>query len=211
MQCLKSYIHWCWGQTKIIVDFVSLFHILSVFFSVSFIFGALTCAAGVCGVSLGTMGAQFLRRYNSKADTLVCALGNLLSAPFLYFGFICAQNHVTVAWVSWFNWWKSQICIEFWIKFCAISNLNDALDFGIGLKRLSIHSFKPGSYFLLMWMFRSQLCFRCDLIISEELRTVEKRNVEKCRTGFNLPIIINVLLSHVKYNCTVRCVLVLRV
>ncbi|XP_071791052.1 protein spinster homolog 1-like [Asterias amurensis] len=67
--------------------------------NVSFIFGALTCAAGVCGVSIGTMGAQFLRRYNSKADTLVCALGNLLSAPFLYFGFICAQNHVTVAWV----------------------------------------------------------------------------------------------------------------
>ncbi len=67
--------------------------------NVSFIFGAVTCAAGFCGVTVGTMGAQFYRRFNSKADTLVCALGNLLAAPFLFFGLILANNYVTVTWV----------------------------------------------------------------------------------------------------------------
>ncbi|XP_038061392.1 protein spinster homolog 1-like isoform X2 [Patiria miniata] len=66
--------------------------------SVSFIFGAVTCAAGFLGVALGTVGAQAYRRYNPRADALVCAFGNILAAPFLFVGLTFAATQVGLAW-----------------------------------------------------------------------------------------------------------------
>jgi MFS transporter, Spinster family, sphingosine-1-phosphate transporter len=68
-------------------------------FSVSLIFGIITCAAGVTGVLIGTYSAGFLRKITPKADPLICGVGLIAGAPFLYMAIICS-NHSTVAtWV----------------------------------------------------------------------------------------------------------------
>ncbi|XP_022085754.1 protein spinster homolog 1-like [Acanthaster planci] len=66
--------------------------------NVSFIFGGLTVAAGFSGVTIGTVGAQIYRRYNPRADALVCALGNLLAAPFLFVGLTFAVTSEGLGW-----------------------------------------------------------------------------------------------------------------
>ncbi|PIK46631.1 hypothetical protein BSL78_16496 [Apostichopus japonicus] len=67
--------------------------------SVSYVFGIVTCISGFVGVALGTSFAQYLRKFNPRADPLVCAFGMLSGAPFLFLGILVADQNVTVAWI----------------------------------------------------------------------------------------------------------------
>lgn len=69
-------------------------------FSVSLIFGVITCAAGVTGVVIGIYSAGILRKITPKADPLICGVGLIAGAPFLYLAIVCS-NHSTVA--TWVN------------------------------------------------------------------------------------------------------------
>ncbi|CAG0913531.1 unnamed protein product [Notodromas monacha] len=58
---------------------------------VAFKFGLITMISGILGVPLGAFIAQKLRPKWDKTDPMVCAIGLLLSAPFLFFASICAE------------------------------------------------------------------------------------------------------------------------
>ena len=68
--------------------------------SVSQIIGAVTCAAGIMGVALGSFSASKLRRYTPRADPFVCAFGMLSSAPFLFFSLFLSRYNTAATWVS---------------------------------------------------------------------------------------------------------------
>jgi len=68
--------------------------------SVSLIFGAITCAAGIVGVAVGSLVASQLRQVTSKADPFVCAFGLLTSAPFLFFSLYLSCYNAIATWVS---------------------------------------------------------------------------------------------------------------
>lgn len=51
-------------------------------FRVGFIFGVITVFAGITGVVTGTGLAHFFKRYNKRADPLVCGVSLLLGIPF---------------------------------------------------------------------------------------------------------------------------------
>lgn len=67
--------------------------------NVSYIFGVITCLSGFVGVGAGTSFAQYLRKFNPRADPLVCAFGMLTGAPFLFLGIFVAASNVVVAWL----------------------------------------------------------------------------------------------------------------
>lgn len=66
--------------------------------SVSIKFGIITCVAGISGVLLGSGIAQYLRKFNERADPLVCAAGMLGSTPFVFFGCIVAHKYTDLSW-----------------------------------------------------------------------------------------------------------------
>lgn len=62
------------------------------------IFGVIICIAGLVGVITGTSSAQYLRRFDGKADPLVCAAGILIAVPFTLFGLLAARDHTGLSW-----------------------------------------------------------------------------------------------------------------
>lgn len=66
------------------------------------IFGGIVCAAGFVGVTLGSGAAQYFRRYDGRADPLVCAIGIFVACPFVFFGLALARSVTPVSWVSLF-------------------------------------------------------------------------------------------------------------
>ncbi|XP_071946615.1 protein spinster homolog 1-like [Antedon mediterranea] len=66
--------------------------------NVDFLFGGITCISGFVGVIIGTVGAQWYRKYNPRADPLVCAIGLIVGAPFLYLGLMLAPILDYAAW-----------------------------------------------------------------------------------------------------------------
>jgi len=67
--------------------------------TVSLIFGVITCAAGFTGVAGGLYFANLLRRWTPRADPLVCAVGLIASAPFLYLAIVCSNHSITATWI----------------------------------------------------------------------------------------------------------------
>lgn len=65
---------------------------------VSLIFGVITCIAGLVGVSVGSLSAQWYRRRNPRADPLVCAFGLLGSVPLLFLGIVMAHKYMSLSW-----------------------------------------------------------------------------------------------------------------
>uniref|UniRef100_A0A6Q2XYQ6 Protein spinster homolog 1 n=1 Tax=Esox lucius TaxID=8010 RepID=A0A6Q2XYQ6_ESOLU len=57
----------------------------------SFYFGIITVVSGILGVASGAEVSRRLRVWTPRADPLVCAIGLLLSAPFLYLAIVFAQ------------------------------------------------------------------------------------------------------------------------
>lgn len=53
------------------------------FSRVSFVFGAITMTAGILGVPLGSYLSTKLVKGNPRCDPVICAIGLLISAPFL--------------------------------------------------------------------------------------------------------------------------------
>ncbi|XP_032803122.1 protein spinster homolog 1 [Petromyzon marinus] len=62
---------------------------------VSLIFGVLTCVSGFIGVGVGAEIARRYKKYNARADPLVCAFGLLSSAPFLFLSLVTAESNTT--------------------------------------------------------------------------------------------------------------------
>lgn len=65
----------------------------------SLIFGLITCLTGVLGVGLGVEISRRLRRFNPRADPLVCAAGLLGSAPFLFLSLACARGSIVATYI----------------------------------------------------------------------------------------------------------------
>ncbi|GAB1292674.1 Protein spinster homolog 1 [Apodemus speciosus] len=63
------------------------------------IFGLITCLTGVLGVGLGVEISRRLRRFNPRADPLVCAAGLLGSAPFLFLALACARGSIVATYI----------------------------------------------------------------------------------------------------------------
>lgn len=63
------------------------------------IFGGIVCAAGFIGVILGSSSAQYFRKYDGRADALVCAVGIFVACPFTFFGLGLAKSLTAVSWV----------------------------------------------------------------------------------------------------------------
>lgn len=53
----------------------------------------MTIAAGIIGVLIGTESGRRLRKVYPSADTLVCAVGLSLSAPFFLVSLVLAKNY----------------------------------------------------------------------------------------------------------------------
>ncbi|KAG9510224.1 Protein spinster-like 1 [Fragariocoptes setiger] len=62
------------------------------------IFGVIICVAGLVGVIIGTSSAQYLRRFDGRADPLVCAAGIFVAVPLVLFGLILARGHTGWSW-----------------------------------------------------------------------------------------------------------------
>lgn len=56
-------------------------------------------ASGLIGVPLGSALAQKLRHYWHQADPLICAVGLLLSVPFLFFAMITANTNAVACYI----------------------------------------------------------------------------------------------------------------
>lgn len=67
--------------------------------SVSLVFGIITCFAGIVGVLLGTGSAQFYRRFNPRADPLICAYSMLGAVPVVFFGCVLAYKYIALSYV----------------------------------------------------------------------------------------------------------------
>lgn len=67
---------------------------------VSYIFGIVTFVAGIVGVWVGAEVARRWRKFDMRADALVCGFGVLMSAPFLFFCMYIADKYIILMWVS---------------------------------------------------------------------------------------------------------------
>uniref|UniRef100_A0A0K0FUJ1 Protein spinster (inferred by orthology to a D. melanogaster protein) n=1 Tax=Strongyloides venezuelensis TaxID=75913 RepID=A0A0K0FUJ1_STRVS len=73
--------------------------------SISLIFGMITCGAGIIGVIFGSTIAEMWRdgKYGINplpyADAMVCAIGSLVSVPFLYFTLIILKYNIPISWI----------------------------------------------------------------------------------------------------------------
>ncbi|KAG8200201.1 hypothetical protein JTE90_024982 [Oedothorax gibbosus] len=76
--------------------------------SSAWIFGVITCIAGLVGVIMGSSGSQYLRKINGKADPLICAFGVLVSVPLVFSGIVVADYTIIPAWILIF---LGQVCL----------------------------------------------------------------------------------------------------
>lgn len=67
--------------------------------SVSLVFGVITCFAGIVGVFLGTGSAHYFRRFNPRADPLICAYSMLGAVPVVFFGCVLAHKYIALSYV----------------------------------------------------------------------------------------------------------------
>ncbi|KAL0993650.1 hypothetical protein UPYG_G00111090 [Umbra pygmaea] len=65
----------------------------------SLYFGIITVVSGILGVASGAEVSRRLRVFTPRADPLVCAMGLLLSAPFLYLAIVFAQVSTVATYV----------------------------------------------------------------------------------------------------------------
>ncbi|XP_070586428.1 protein spinster homolog 1-like [Erythrolamprus reginae] len=65
----------------------------------SLIFGIITCVTGVLGVTAGVEISRRWHRTNPRADPLVCAIGLIGSAPFLFLAVVFAQQSIVATYV----------------------------------------------------------------------------------------------------------------
>uniref|UniRef100_UPI00358FB28F protein spinster homolog 1 n=1 Tax=Myxine glutinosa TaxID=7769 RepID=UPI00358FB28F len=66
---------------------------------VSLIFGLLTCVSGFIGVGMGAEIARRFKQRSPHADPLICAVGLLSSAPFLFFALTTAVYNTTATYI----------------------------------------------------------------------------------------------------------------
>uniref|UniRef100_A0A0B7AKL1 Major facilitator superfamily (MFS) profile domain-containing protein n=1 Tax=Arion vulgaris TaxID=1028688 RepID=A0A0B7AKL1_9EUPU len=67
--------------------------------TVSLIFGGITVAAGFIGVACGAEIARRYKRINPRADPLICAIGMITCAPFLFFSLVLSRYSIGVTWL----------------------------------------------------------------------------------------------------------------
>ncbi|RDD43019.1 Protein spinster-like protein 1 [Trichoplax sp. H2] len=67
--------------------------------STGLIFGAITCAAGITGVLIGAESSRRFRNRIPYADAIICAVGLLASAPFVYVSLFLAEVSLPLVWV----------------------------------------------------------------------------------------------------------------
>ncbi|XP_037545087.1 protein spinster homolog 1 [Nematolebias whitei] len=65
----------------------------------SLIFGVITVVTGLLGVTSGVQLSRLLRKKNPRADPLVCAMGLLVSAPFLFLAVAFAETSTIATYV----------------------------------------------------------------------------------------------------------------
>lgn len=63
------------------------------------IFGPIVCGAGFLGVILGSSLAQYFRKYDARADPLVCAAGIFLAVPLIFLGLLLARSFTSMSWI----------------------------------------------------------------------------------------------------------------
>ncbi|CAL1288409.1 unnamed protein product [Larinioides sclopetarius] len=66
---------------------------------VSIVFGAITCFAGIAGVVLGSATSQYYRKYNPRADPLICAYSMILAVPLVYLACITASPYTYLSYI----------------------------------------------------------------------------------------------------------------
>ncbi|XP_054708578.1 protein spinster homolog 1-like [Uloborus diversus] len=64
---------------------------------VSLVFGVITCFAGIAGVVLGSLSSQFYRKYNPRADPLICAYSMIAAVPLVFTACLIAASNTTLA------------------------------------------------------------------------------------------------------------------
>lgn len=79
--------------------FYRLYLFISIFSSVSFIFGAITMTAGIIGVPLGAYLSTNLSKKYPRSDPVICAMGLLLSAPLISAAMIMVTQNAPLAYV----------------------------------------------------------------------------------------------------------------
>ncbi|XP_070573388.1 protein spinster homolog 1-like isoform X2 [Ptychodera flava] len=67
--------------------------------STALIFGGITVVTGILGVALGAEIARRWKKYNPRADPLVCGIGLIGCSPFLYFVITLAHKHHIISWI----------------------------------------------------------------------------------------------------------------
>ncbi|KAL3098047.1 hypothetical protein niasHT_027592 [Heterodera trifolii] len=73
---------------------------------IALIFGVITCVAGICGVSLGSLIAQhwktgkfcFAHRRSERADPIVSAVGSFVAAPLMFVAFSLITTDQLLSW-----------------------------------------------------------------------------------------------------------------
>ncbi|KAM4697330.1 protein spinster homolog 1 [Rhinophrynus dorsalis] len=65
----------------------------------SMIFGGITCVTGLLGVGAGVEISKRYRKVNPRADPLVCAVGLLSSAPFLFLAVCFADSSLVATYI----------------------------------------------------------------------------------------------------------------
>lgn len=75
------------------------------FFSVSLVFGIITCAAGLVGVVIGSTVSKSCAKHLEdpesvmQANPLICAAGVLLSTPLMFFSLVYTVSSMNLGWV----------------------------------------------------------------------------------------------------------------
>jgi len=67
--------------------------------NVALYFGIITCIAGFLGVGAGSACAGYWRKSNPRADPLVCAIGMIGSAPFIFIAFYLSRTNMNATWI----------------------------------------------------------------------------------------------------------------
>lgn len=82
------------------LSYLLMFH-QYIFYSCStgLIFGAITCAAGITGVLIGAESSRRFRNRIPYADAIICGVGLLGSAPFVYVSLFLAEVSLPLVWV----------------------------------------------------------------------------------------------------------------
>ena len=73
--------------------------------NISFVFGIITCAAGLIGVIIGSSISKGLRNQVGnaeayvKADPVICAAGSLLATPLMFLALVFTVVRMDVGWI----------------------------------------------------------------------------------------------------------------